>query len=148
MKSRKASRSGVVLVCVLACLAVHLTLAWNGIRVSLQTHRESKYAWGERQVRLIADAGILRAAKKLAADPAYIGETWSPQVEWNRKWNADVTIAIAELPTLGERTKEYSITVKARLQEPEGNGMQLQRSRNERITVQMKSKTTNESNGT
>lgn len=147
MKSRKASRSGVVLVCVLACLAVLLTLAWNGLRTSLQTHHESKYAWGERQVRLIADAGILRAAKKIAADPSYVGETWSPKLEWNRKWNVDVTISIAELPSLGELSKEYSITVKARLQEPEGNGMQLQRSRIERLTVLDKSKTTNQSNG-
>ena len=88
-------RRGMLTVVVLVCLLV-LTLIAGAILRAGSAHREDQRAAERRlQAEWLAEAGLQRAAARLAADPGYTGETWEiPARELGSADDATVTIAV------------------------------------------------------
>lgn len=81
MNTDHASRRGTVVVCVLACMLVAASLAAATTHAALRWRRSIRIDHQMRQTELLLDAGILRAAKQLRANPDYQGETWRLSVD-------------------------------------------------------------------
>jgi hypothetical protein len=69
-------RRAVVLVAALVCVGVALALTTELLRHTLQTRLALRKELLVRQTDGLAEAGLVRAARRLASDPAYAGETW------------------------------------------------------------------------
>lgn len=70
-------RRGILLVAVIVCMAVVMGIVGTLLRGALSARRQLRVDRDLRQVELLLDAGVDRAAAKLATDPDYEGETWS-----------------------------------------------------------------------
>jgi Tfp pilus assembly protein PilX len=73
----QCQRRGAVLVVVLVCLAVATVVSVIVVRQIAMQYRAMQVSHGSLQAAWLAEAGIERAAARLAADPKYAGETWS-----------------------------------------------------------------------
>ncbi|MCA9126115.1 MAG: hypothetical protein KDB22_03480 [Planctomycetales bacterium] len=69
-------RPGVVLVCVLACLATVVALAATTVNVALTGVRETKRLHTVRQMEAIIEGGCIRALAQLELSAEYEGELW------------------------------------------------------------------------
>lgn len=88
-------RRGVVLIVLLAVFAIVATIAGAWARSVVQDRRVEALRRDRVQVRWLAEAGVRRAAARLSADPAYVGETWQIAAsELGRPESAAVTIHI------------------------------------------------------
>ena len=67
----------MVLIVLLVCLAVAAALIVGTVRIALVSHQATQTASWKAQARWLVESGVERAAAKLAADPAYAGETWN-----------------------------------------------------------------------
>jgi len=95
MKRNKSHRRrGVVLICVLACLAVSTVLIALSIQSALRSRREVRLHLQLRQTELLCEAGVLRATKKLRDDAAYPGEQWNPQLASETYHSPNVLIEV------------------------------------------------------
>ena len=74
------SRSGTVLICVLACLGVVIALVMSTVQSSLRGRREVRLQRQLVQTELLCEAGVQRAVKKLTISPDYHGEKWMPKL--------------------------------------------------------------------
>jgi hypothetical protein len=115
-------RRASVLICVLVCMAVATALVLATTRSALRARREIQSHRQLRQVEFVLEAGIQRAARRLAADAKYSGETWIlsntavPDLE-----SAQIVIGVsprevqvvarlpAEGPTVVQRSYRFSI---------------------------------------
>ena len=70
-------KRGVVLICVVACLAVTTLLLGGMLKRALLTKRQSRTERHLRQAQWLVQAGAERAAFRLANDVEYTGEVWS-----------------------------------------------------------------------
>ena len=77
-KHKPSSRSGTILICVLACLLVAMSLIATAIQLSLRARRECRISQQLMQTDLLVEAGIMRAREQLQRSPDYRGETWQP----------------------------------------------------------------------
>lgn len=70
------SRDGMILMIAIVCVAV-ASMVFMAVLKTAVTERSAIEArhWQE-QARWLAESGVERAAARLAADPAYRGETW------------------------------------------------------------------------
>jgi Tfp pilus assembly protein PilX len=76
-----AKRRGAVLVVVLVCLALATALLLLVVKQAVAEHKVmQRNQWG-LQALWLAEAGVERAAARLAADPKYVGETWTIAAE-------------------------------------------------------------------
>ncbi|BBO35272.1 hypothetical protein [Lacipirellula parvula] len=90
------SRQGALLIAALACMAVAIAIIGVLFSSSLRTRRQLHAERDLRQVELLVDAGLRRAAAKLSADESYDGETWRiPADQLLQNGAAEVTIAVA-----------------------------------------------------
>ena len=71
-----APRRAIVLVAALVCVGVALAVTTELLRHTLQTRTALRKELLVRQTDSLAEAGLVRAARRLADDPAYAGETW------------------------------------------------------------------------
>lgn len=69
------SRTGAVLICVLACTLIAISLAASSIHLALQGARASKQNLRLRQTQWLLQAGVQRAHQALQ-QPDYDGEEW------------------------------------------------------------------------
>ena len=69
-------RSGAILVVSLACLAIVMAIVGVMLQGALRARRQLHLERDLRQVELLLEAGLDRAAFQLAGDDAYAGETW------------------------------------------------------------------------
>jgi hypothetical protein len=69
-------RGGVVLVAALVCMAIVLGIVGSMLQGALRARRQLHAERDLRQTELLLDAGVDRAANKLAEDTDYVGETW------------------------------------------------------------------------
>jgi hypothetical protein len=77
-KQRQQRRKrGVVLVCVVVCLAVATLLIGAMLKRTLLTRRQIRTEKHLRQADWLMQAGAERAAYRLAKDVEYNGEQWS-----------------------------------------------------------------------
>jgi type II secretory pathway component PulK len=107
-------RRGALTVVVLVCLLI-LTLIAGAILRAGAAHREEMRT-GERrlQAEWLAEAGLQRAAARLAADAGYAGETWDiPARELDSADDATVAITV-ERPAGDARRR----TIRARADYP------------------------------
>jgi type II secretory pathway component PulK len=104
-------RRGVVLIMVLVALGLVAVL--GGALVSLAGMERSVLSARERecQARWLAEAGVERAAARLAADTQYAGETWLlDDEELGGRGPAEVTIHVE---TLADSPARRRVTVEA-----------------------------------
>ena len=69
-------RRGAMLVVALACLAIVMAIIGMMLQGALRARRQLHVERDLRQVELLLEAGIDRAAFQLASDGGYGGETW------------------------------------------------------------------------
>ena len=67
---------GVVLICVVACLAIATLLLAAMVKRTLLTKRQIRTERHVRQAEWLVQAGAERAAFRLASDDEYTGESW------------------------------------------------------------------------
>ncbi len=78
IRPRKAEpRRGMLAIAVLVCLIVLTMIAGALLRVEAARREEVRSQGRRLQAEWLAEAGIQRALARLAADPAYTGETWN-----------------------------------------------------------------------
>lgn len=78
---RRSRKRGAVLVCVIACLAVAMLLLAGMLKRTLLTMRQIRTERQLRQTEWLVQAGVERAAFRLASDVEYTGEAWSLSAE-------------------------------------------------------------------
>lgn len=93
-RARRRSRRGSLIVCVVAVMAVVVSLMGLMVRDAVRARRETKWRLQLHQTERLLDAGILRAAKQFQADGEYRGETWQPSMQFGGE-SADARIEIA-----------------------------------------------------
>jgi Tfp pilus assembly protein PilX len=91
-RPHSAPRRGTVLVMALACLVILGVLQVLLVQAAVARRRLSHEQAFRHQARWLAEAGIERAAARLAAEADYRGETWQVSAE--------------ELPPSGQRASE------------------------------------------
>ncbi len=96
--SRHRSRSGAILICVLACMVVVSGMMIAFTQATLSARREANYRLQIQQTQLLMDAGIQRASSQLAQSDDYTGETWSPSAALDRFDGAKVKIEVSPNP--------------------------------------------------
>jgi len=75
-RDRHAARRGAVLVMTLVCLALATLIGGVLLRWVVMEHKLLTTRADESQARWLAEAGLERAAARLAGDTGYAGETW------------------------------------------------------------------------
>jgi Tfp pilus assembly protein PilV len=70
-------RSGVVLVVVIVCLVVAMAVFMSVVKLATAQRQTIKTQQWQAQAAWLAEAGLERAAARLATDPSYTGETWT-----------------------------------------------------------------------
>lgn len=79
-KSTLKSRSGTVLICVLACLGIVITLVMTTVQTSLRGRREVRMQRQLIQTELLCEAGVQRAVRQFGKSREYRGEIWLPKL--------------------------------------------------------------------
>ena len=92
LKSR--SRSGTVLICVLACLGIVIALVMTTVQSSLRGRREVRMQRQLIQTEFLCEAGVQRAVQQLRKSPEYKGEKWLPKLGSTLFGNAAIEIRI------------------------------------------------------
>jgi type II secretory pathway pseudopilin PulG len=113
----RAGRSGVVLICVIACLAVASVLVALAVQSSLRSRREARLQLQLRQTELLCEAGVMRAAKQVAKAQNYSGEQWRPDLNLENYHDAIVEIVVNDLEPDAQQSQPNSkqATVVAKL---------------------------------
>lgn len=107
-------RRGALLIVALTCMVVVIAIIGLLFSSSLRTRRQLHSERDLRQVELLLDAGLRRAAAKLSADASYAGETWRiPADQLLQNGAAEVTIAAA-LADASADSGRTEVTVSAR----------------------------------
>ncbi len=75
-RRRASRRRGAMLVVALACLAIVMAIVGVMLQTALRARRQLHVERDLRQVELLLEAGVDRAAFGLASDSNYVGETW------------------------------------------------------------------------
>jgi hypothetical protein len=113
-QTRRPSRPAAILIVALVTLLVVSSLVLSMVKRSLDDRRQLRREHDLQQVELLVDAGLRRAAIRLAADADFDGETWDiPAAELNGHSDARVVIEVAparsdESPTDAASTEESS----------------------------------------
>jgi type II secretory pathway component PulK len=97
---RRAShrQNGAVLVASLVCLLVVMAIIGTMLRQALHYQRQLLAERDLRQAELLVDAGVARAATRLAANPNYRSETWNlPPDSVTNSGQGRVTIALSSV---------------------------------------------------
>ncbi len=88
-------RRGVAAIIIIAVLA--MTMAFAGVwarRIVMERHA-ARRAEEHQQARWLAEAGVRRAAARLAVDPSYAGEAWIiDAAEIDRPSDAEIEITV------------------------------------------------------
>ena len=129
--TKTKNRNAAVLICALACLLIVSALMMALVKSSLTARRETRLRLQMRQTEFLLDAGVMRAAEKLASSADYSGETWQPKNAVNRFRGAFVKIGVQDtngaklvtvtaslggernelaLPTAGRTLRTYQFT--------------------------------------
>ena len=74
---RKNRRHGIVLLVILAGLAIAGVVIFSVLKSAAAQRELLQTQYRQAQAAWLADSALERAAARLAADPAYRGETWT-----------------------------------------------------------------------
>ncbi len=99
LRAMRPRRRGLTAVAVMVCLIVITMISGAALKVGLARRQELRTEEHQLQAEWLAEAGIQRGLARLAADPAYAGETWEvPALELDSPDPALVTITVARAP--------------------------------------------------
>lgn len=124
-KISRSNRKGTVFFCVLASLAIVVSIMLSSaqhtlrVRQQLRTHRQLQ------QASLLCDAGAVRARDQLTKNPDYNGETWRPPLNLHSGEEAEILIECRLVPNKDQRT----CTVQAKISEQSTNKAICQRTK-------------------
>lgn len=93
-ETNSKSRSGAVLICVLACLGIVITLVMTTVQSSLRGRREVRMQRQLIQTEILCEAGVQRAVRQFGKSKDYKGETWLPNLGNQSFENATIEIRI------------------------------------------------------
>ena len=74
---RTTARSGAVIVAALVCLLIVMTMIGAMLQTAMRARRQMHAERDLRQTELLLQAGMQRAAVRIANESEYRGETWS-----------------------------------------------------------------------
>ncbi|MEM6473013.1 MAG: hypothetical protein AAF802_25860, partial [Planctomycetota bacterium] len=104
------------LICVLACMVIVTGLLAIMQHQAVSSRSEIKQRITRLQLQRVLDAGILRCAQQLKANPEYSGELWQPEFSLlNQTSTASVKIEVSgEVANLtvsvGESPRQLSLS--------------------------------------
>lgn len=75
--SRKRRGAALIVALVVLALVSGFVAVW--LSAALRQRRQLRFQEQRLQALLLAEAGLERAQAQLAAEPKYLGETWSPR---------------------------------------------------------------------
>ena len=102
---------GAVLIVVLVCLALATALFVLVAKQAVAERRAIDRSCHALQSRWLAEAGVERAAARLAADPDYAGETWDLSAK-QLAGNDDAIVRI-QVEKIADRPERRSVRVEA-----------------------------------
>jgi type II secretory pathway component PulK len=76
MRQRRRRQSGLILICVLACLAIVMGIAASMLKTALAARRAARQELQLSQTEFLLAAGVQLAVQQLTEDEDYSGETW------------------------------------------------------------------------
>jgi Tfp pilus assembly protein PilX len=118
----------MLIVVVLVCLTLVTVLAGVWMKLLSVEQRQVRSQQDAVQAEYLAEAGLARAAARLAADSTYTGEVWQPSaVSLGAKHPAKITISVAADSAAAART------VSVAAQFPEAGPHRALRSRTQTI---------------
>ncbi len=104
-------RRGAILVVVIVCLMVAAAILVCVVRQVGMSRQAQQRSHGSVQAGWLAEAGVERAAARLAANAAYAGETWRiPAAELGGNDDAEVRIKVERM---AGRSGQWMIRVEA-----------------------------------
>ena len=74
---KRQPRRAVVLLVILATLALMVPIFLSVLKLAAVQRKTLDTQWEQTQAAWLAESAVERAAARLAADPAYSGETWA-----------------------------------------------------------------------
>jgi type II secretory pathway component PulK len=80
-QSGRPLRNGLALIAALACLLIVTSIIVSMLQSALSTRRHLRAERDRRQVELLVQAGADRAARLLASQPDFRGDTWNLSAE-------------------------------------------------------------------
>jgi Tfp pilus assembly protein PilX len=104
-------RRGAILVVVLVCLAVAVAISVVVVSQTAAEHQAVQMNHRRVQAIWLAEAGVERAADRLAANPAYAGETWN--VSAKELSGDDKAVVRIEVKTVSGQPQRRSVRVEA-----------------------------------
>ena len=98
-QTRRHRRPAAILIVALVTLLVVSSLVLSMVKRALDDRRQLRQEHELQQVELLVDAGLRRAAIRLAADADFDGETWDiPATELSGHCDARIVIEVAPAP--------------------------------------------------
>jgi hypothetical protein len=123
-KCAPSDRGGTVLVAALVCMLVVMTIVGSMLQGTLRARRQLHAQRDLRQTELLLEAGLDRAALRLAREADYRGETWKiPADQIAGRGDGQVTVTASR--TSNESPWQVSVVAEY----PLGNESSIQRSR-------------------
>ena len=110
-KGEGTKQRGAVLVVVLVCLMMATALFVLVVRQALAERRAIEMRCGGVQALWLAEAGVERAAARLAADPKYAGETWT--ISTAELGGSDGALVRIEVKAIADRPQRRLVRVEA-----------------------------------
>jgi type II secretory pathway component PulK len=127
-------RSGTVIFAALICLLVIATLAGTMLQFALLCRRQMHVEQDALQAEQLLQAGIDRARRRMATEPGYAGETWTPQIGSNGEQGQVRIVLMKDLRESATRTEVLRSYAKFTAEYPLGNARSVRRS--EQISIQ------------
>ena len=108
---RAGARRGALIVVVMVCLLVAGMLIASLLKLTLWQDRQMNYEQARLQAAWLADAGLDRAAGRLAREPTYAGETW--QISAAELGGPDAAVVVIRLQNAEAAARQRTIVVEA-----------------------------------
>ncbi|MGE5191606.1 MAG: hypothetical protein ACM3U2_03835 [Deltaproteobacteria bacterium] len=105
------SRRGAFIVVVMVCLLVAGMLVASLLKLALLQDRQLVYEQARLQAAWLAEAGLDRAAGRLAREPAYAGETWD--IDADQLGGGDAAAVVIRVQIEETRPQQRTIVVEA-----------------------------------
>ena len=104
-------RRGAFTVVVLICLLLSAMLLASLLKLALLQDGQSACIQMRLQAGWLADSGLERAAARLAADPAYAGETWT--IDADRLGGPDAAVVVIRVERNESQTQRRLVVIEA-----------------------------------
>ena len=114
--SKQPPRRGAVLLLTIVCVAVALAIMAALVQVALLRYATQQNHQRRAQATCLVESGLDRAVARLAADPAYKGETWTiAAAEFNPAADDDIPSALVriEIKTVANNPHNREIHITA-----------------------------------